>query len=53
MSSRRPIRRLSALLAAGALISTPLIGALPAEAASETIVINEVYARGGSANQPY
>ena len=56
MPGRSTIQRLSAVAAAaaGALV-VGLVGAPPAFAAVDGsgVVINEVYARGGSANQPY
>lgn len=56
MQGGRTVQRLSAIAAtaAGALI-VGLLGAPPAFAATDGsgVVINEVYARGGSANQPY
>ncbi len=56
MQGGRTVQRLSAIAAtaAGALI-VGMLGAPPALAATDGsgVVINEVYARGGSANQPY
>jgi 5'-nucleotidase len=44
-----------AALAAGALLLAPAVAMLPAAAEPDgsDVVINELYARGGSANQPY
>ncbi|MDD9205634.1 lamin tail domain-containing protein, partial [Georgenia sp. 10Sc9-8] len=44
-----------AAIAAGAVVLAPVLSAAPALAAPDgsDVVINEVYARGGSANQPY
>ncbi|MGJ6981167.1 ExeM/NucH family extracellular endonuclease [Aestuariimicrobium soli] len=44
------------LCVGSALFATAIVGvvqAVPARAAADHLVINEVYARGGSANQPY
>jgi len=55
MQGGRTVQRLSAIAAtaAGALI-VGMLGAPPAFAATDGsgVVINEVYARGGSANHP-
>ena len=49
--TRRPARVLAAM---GTLaLAGTLLPAVPADAATADLVINEVYARGGSANQPY
>lgn len=50
----KAIKKRVALAGAGALIIAP-IWAIPAQAApdGDNVVINEVYARGGSNNQPY
>ena len=53
--STRRRRRGVAILAGVPLVLAPMVAALPAGAATDDsdVVINEVYARGGSANQPY
>ena len=48
----RPARRLA--VATGlALLSSPLLTALPAQAASPDVVVNEVYGGGGNSGAPY
>ena len=53
--STRRQRRGVAILAGAPLVLAPVVAAVPAAAATDDsdVVINEVYARGGSANQPY
>ena len=54
METRSHLRRGLAVVTASACALAGLAVVAPsADAASSTLVINEVYARGGSANQPY
>ena len=51
---RTSLRRIGVVLATAATAAaTALAFQTPASAASDGLVINELYARGGSANQPY
>ena len=54
---RSTVRRRGGVAAVGvvSLILAPIVAVTPAHAAPDgsAVVINELYARGGSANQPY